>query len=90
MLDYWQRVKAILDKMDKKWVWLSEQVGISQQTLSKMINFDRYPDANESGRIGKTLNVTNEYLLTGNDPLKPDLTPLAERLESITKELRNI
>jgi hypothetical protein len=90
MLEYWQKAKEILDKKGEKWVWLSEQAGISQPTLSKMVNFDRYPDAQESGRICKALNVTNEYLLTGNDPVKPNLHKIIKELENITEKLKNI
>jgi transcriptional regulator with XRE-family HTH domain len=90
MLEYWQRVKEILDNKGEKWVWLADQIGMIQQTLSKMVNFDRYPDAAESGRICKALNVTNEYLLTGVDPLKPDLSHIVETLENITKEIKDL
>jgi hypothetical protein len=90
LLEYWQRAKEVLDKKGEKWVWLSEQAGISQPTLSKMVNFDRYPDAHESGRICKALNVTNEYLLTGNDPVKPNLQGIIKELEDITEKLRDI
>jgi transcriptional regulator with XRE-family HTH domain len=87
MLEYWQRVKEILDKKGEKWIWLSEQVDISQPTLSKMVNFDRYPDAEESGRICKALNITNEYLLTGHDSIKPDLRPFIEQIRNIADKL---
>jgi DNA-binding Xre family transcriptional regulator len=64
---YWQNVKSALDARGENWVWLAEQIGLSQSNLSKMYRFDKYPRADTHHQICKLLGVSGEFLFSGND-----------------------
>jgi transcriptional regulator with XRE-family HTH domain len=68
MIDYWERVEKLIKEQNTTWSWLSEQIGVKQQTFSQWINKGILPRVNDGYGIAKLLNVSIDYLITGEEP----------------------
>lgn len=65
MLDFWLRVKDILDYQDSTQKELAERIGERYNTLQSWINRNRLPNAEQSVKIAAALNTSVEFLVTG-------------------------
>ena len=57
------RIKAVLDEVGKTNLWLAEQLGVNQTTVSKWCTNTWQPDLHTLSRIAELLNVSRRELL---------------------------
>ena len=70
MLDFWNNVKEELDYKLLSQKELAAKTKISYNTIQSWITKDRLPDASDSVKIAKVLDVSVEYLVTGQENTK--------------------
>ena len=68
---------------------LSERLGISQKHLSIIETGTQFASASLIGRISKELNVSLEYLLTGEEQ-KSSLSELTENEQTIVRVFKDL
>lgn len=61
------RLKKELDKKGINAAHLGEAVSISNSTISRILNGTQYPNSDTLYKISKYLDVSMEYILTGED-----------------------
>lgn len=66
MLDFWKRVRNLLQG-DLTQSWLCNEIEVSSGTLSNWINKNRYPGADKAQAIACALNVSVEFLVSGEE-----------------------
>lgn len=57
------RIKAVLAEVGKTNLWLAEQLGVNQTTVSKWCTNTCQPDLQTLSRIAELLNVSRRELL---------------------------
>ena len=57
------RIKAVLAEVGKTNLWLAEQLGVNQTTVSKWCTTTCQPDLHTLSRIAELLNVSRRELL---------------------------
>ena len=57
------RIKAVLAEVEKTNLWLAEQLGVNQTTVSKWCTNTCQPDLHTLARIAELLNVSRRDLL---------------------------
>ena len=57
------RIKAVLAEVGKTNLWLAEQLGVNQTTVSKGCTNTFQPDLHTFSRIAELLNVSRRELL---------------------------
>lgn len=57
------RIKAVLAEVGKTNLWLAEQLGVNQTTVSKWCTNTCQPDFHTLSRIAELLNVSRRELL---------------------------
>ena len=57
------RIKAVLAEVGKTNLWLAEQLGVNQTTVSKWRTNTCQPDLHTLSRIAELLNVSRRELL---------------------------
>lgn len=67
MSDFWQRVDEELDFIGKNRTYLANKCGFSLANIGKGIKLGSTPSADTAVKIAKVLNVSVEYLVTGQD-----------------------
>lgn len=60
------RIKVVMAEKDKTGLWLSEQIGKSNTTVSKYLNQRVQPDLNTLNEIANALDVDVKDLLVSN------------------------
>ena len=60
------RIKVVMAEKDKTGLWLSEQIGKSNTTVSKYLNQRAQPDLKTSNEIANALDVDVKDLLVSN------------------------
>lgn len=70
MLAFWTNVKNELEYKLMSQKELAKKTEISYNTLQSWMTKDRLPDASDSVRIARVLDVSVEYLVTGADSSK--------------------
>lgn len=84
-----RRVRLRRQKLKLSQEHLADEVGVSAQAISRIEVGHRDPSLDLLVRLGKTLGVSTDYLLTGKESLpvsikgavrsQPNLTPSAKR-----------
>lgn len=69
-MDFWNNVKEELDYKLLSQKELAAKTKISYNTIQSWITKDRLPDASDSVKIAKVLDVSVEYLVTGQENTK--------------------
>lgn len=91
-IPFWTRVKQLLKEQKLSFDAFGESVGIAGSTMRVWMNRDNYPNAEEAFKIAKALNVTVEYLMTGesdNDKLlDSDIREVISNLQLIDQNKR--
>ena len=67
MLAFWNNVKVELEYKLMSQKELAAKTDISYNTIQSWITKDRLPDAADAVKIAKVLDVSVEYLVTGNE-----------------------
>ena len=62
----WNRIKVVMAEKDKTGLWLSEQIGKSNTTVSKYLNQRVQPDLKTLNEIANALDVDVKDLLVSN------------------------
>jgi transcriptional regulator with XRE-family HTH domain len=83
----WNNVKRLIREQGTTQEKLAEKCDINFRTLQNQISRNIMPDSVETYKIAQALNTTVEYLLTGNDAIKPDLKPLIKQIRDIADKL---
>lgn len=65
MLDFWLRVRDILDYQNCTQKELAEKINERYNTLQSWINRNRLPNAEQAVKIAKVLNTSVEFLVDG-------------------------
>lgn len=87
MLVFWSNVKKELDYKLLSQKELSAHTAISYNTLQSWITKDRLPDAENAVKIAKVLEVSVEYLVTGNESPKKQSN---NEINELFHELRHL
>ena len=95
MLTFWKNVKDELEYKMMSQKELAAEIKISYNTLQSWITKDRLPDASDSVKIAKALDVSVEFLVTGKKvPLKskfsPEINTILYDAEHLDKDDLNI
>ena len=89
MLDFWLRVKDILDYQNLTQKELAEKINEPYNTLQSWINRDRLPNAEQAVKIADALNTSVEFLVTGKSSnKKTDHSKTVKLLEEAIENLR--
>ena len=67
MNNYWNNVRSELSFQGKTQIELADYIGLSIGTLRNKMNLQALPTFETAIKISEFLNVTMEYLLTGNN-----------------------
>ena len=70
MLEFWNNVKSELDYNLLSQKELAAKTEISYNTIQSWITKNRLPDAKDAVKIAKVLDVSVEYLVTGQENSK--------------------
>ena len=90
MLDFWRRVKEILDYKDLTQRELAEKINEQYNTLQSWINRDRLPNAEQAVKVADALNTSVEFLVTGRRTQgKTDHTKTVKLLQEAITQLEN-
>ena len=89
MLDFWTRVKDILDFNTISQKELAGKINESYNTLQSWINRDRLPNAEQAVKIADALNTSVEFLVTGKSvSYKPNHSKTIQLLETAINYLK--
>ena len=61
------RIKLALERKGKTQAWLSEEIGVTQQTMCRYVHGKRIPKAPIMAKIADALGVDLNWLLTGKE-----------------------
>ena len=90
MLDFWRRVKELLDYKDLTQRELAEKIHEQYNTLQSWINRDRLPNAEQAVKVADALNTSVEFLVTGRRTQgKTDHTKTVKLLQEAITQLEN-
>lgn len=67
MNNYWNNVRSELSFQGKSQIELANYIGLSVGTLRNKMNLQTLPTFETAIKISEFLNVSMEYLLTGNN-----------------------
>jgi transcriptional regulator with XRE-family HTH domain len=90
VVSFWKRVNSHIKSRKTKQEALASECNISYQTFRGWITNKRYPSTPETYRIAQALHTSVEYLVTGEDPGKPDTTEALEHLEAVQDFLKSL
>lgn len=62
-----ERIKYKLGVMGKSQKWLAEHTGVTQATISRVINDERSARVSVIVKIAKALGTTTDYIIQGED-----------------------
>lgn len=63
-------MEAELTRRRQKRPWLSEASGVELSTINSWVANDRWPRVDHAHQIAKALNVSLDYLMTGEHPAR--------------------
>jgi transcriptional regulator with XRE-family HTH domain len=88
--EFWSRVNQLIKSQKTKQEIIASSCSISIQTFRGWITKKRFPNAPETYRIAQALGVTVEYLVTGADPAKPDVSDAIRHIETALDGLKKL
>ena len=86
-MEFWDRVHYLLLKHDSNKKTLAYEAEFDQSNITKGRKSGAYPAANTAVKIAKVLNVSVEFLVTGNDSYFHLLKKKVEQFEKEFSEL---
>ncbi len=97
-MDFWKRVEEELAFQGKTKKELASLTEIKEQTLHKAFERHSSPSAEAAFKIAKALNVTMEFLITGEDcqknsenqRIKPEIKQLITRLNYFSPKQKQV
>ena len=87
VMEFWDRVHYLLLKHDINKKTLAYEAEFDQSNITKGRKSGAYPAANTAVKIAKVLNVSVEFLVTGNDSYFHLLKKKVEQFEKEFSEL---
>lgn len=84
-----ERIFIELKKNNKRQIDLVQWLNTSGSTVSDWKKYNRTPPAELIPKIASFLNVSLEFLLTGNNSNNDDLNEFDQEILNICKELNN-
>jgi transcriptional regulator with XRE-family HTH domain len=87
---FWKRANTLIKSQKTKQEAVAGQCGINYQTLRGWVTNHRFPDGEETYRIAQALNTSVEYLVTGEEPGKPDTEPLIAHAQALLDGLKKL
>jgi hypothetical protein len=87
---FWSQVKSLIDAQNTSQEWVASKAEINFGTMKQQIHHNRLPDAVSAQRIAAALGTSVEYLVTGQEPGKPDTAPVIQKLESALDDLKKL
>lgn len=84
-MDFYDRVKELVKKHDRTLRSFIEGLGMNYDSYNGLKRYNNLPRADEAYKIASALNVSLEYLLTGNDN-----DVYKAKYESVMEEIRKI
>ena len=82
-----KRLNDLLLELEHNRVWLHRRTNIKLSTINSWFSNNRYPRVDHAHRIAKELNVTVEYLMTGEEDRKitnPEVKIILDALEPLS------
>ena len=71
-MNFWERVQELIDLKNYERKKISLEAGFNYSNIGKGIKTNSYPAADTAVRIAKLLNVSVEYLVTGEESAMND------------------
>lgn len=87
IMDYLHRIDVLLAEKRKKRPWLSEKTGIPIGTINSWYYRGSEIYFSHAFKIAQALDVTLEFLFTGNKPEQKKEDPLIEELCHLIREM---
>lgn len=84
--DFWNRVKRLIKDRNLTQRSLSSEIGYNERTIEAQINRNSIPNIFDAYLMAKVLNVSVEYLITGESPLPKT----AETIDLLKKAIENL
>lgn len=64
-MNFWTRVKTEIKKQNTTQEWIAKKIGVRQDVFSRWIQRDTLPKIDKAYSIAQLLEVSLQYLLTG-------------------------
>lgn len=80
MHDFLERVDKLLTQKGVKRPWLSKQTNISLNTINGWFQNNRPPRVDYAHEVAKALDISLDYLMTGEEKFKDFGNPLIEEI----------
>ena len=87
---FWDNVKRLVKEQKTTQAKLAEDCGISFRNLQNQISRNIFPQVDDASKIAQALGVTVDYLITGKDPSKPDISGTINKIESALEDLKKL
>jgi transcriptional regulator with XRE-family HTH domain len=88
--ELWNRANTLLKQKGYTQRSLALKCGFTERRIESLSTDGRQPSTDESVKIAAALGTTVEYLVTGDDPGKPDTTKALEHLEAVQDFLKSL
>jgi transcriptional regulator with XRE-family HTH domain len=88
--EFWNRTNTLLKQKGYTQRSLALECGFTERRIESLSTDGRQPSTGESVKIAQTLGVSVEYLVTGEDPGKPDISKALEHLEALQDFLKSL
>lgn len=82
--DFWQKIKTLAKNQNMTLIDISQKTNISKNTLYACIKRNTFPAIDMTFKIANLLNVSSEFLVTGND--SRTTTETEKRILELEKE----
>jgi transcriptional regulator with XRE-family HTH domain len=66
-MDFWERLRDTIKDKDLTQEWLAQKIGVPTGTFKNWLTRQTYPNAKQIVEIGRLLDASAEYLVTGTE-----------------------
>ena len=85
---FWTRVNILIKEKSMTQTELSVSCGFNPRRIQNLSGGNRLPDVHEGYLIAQALGTSVEYLITGENPVKPDISELEKTLNLALQQLK--
>jgi transcriptional regulator with XRE-family HTH domain len=87
---FWDRVNVLIKRSKTTQRVLSMECGFTARRIESLVSAGRIPDGIETYRIAQALGTTVEYLISGQEPTRPDTSVAIQKAEDLLDALKKL
>jgi transcriptional regulator with XRE-family HTH domain len=87
---FWDNVEPLRKAKNLTQEELSNNIKVPFRTFQGWLSKGILPDVEQAARIAQALNTSVEYLVSGEDPGKPDTEPLIVQAQALLDGLKKL